>query len=137
MYKENIIAWIENDLSTPNPRFNNLPRCPYAKRAVMDNKILFENIQSGFYNVVKRLVETWDDSYDIAVLNLDYNVTPNAVGTLRTICNEGYADKDFIFIEDFVPQGNHSVILMQRKTNIDKARIQLKSKGYYAGDPQK
>jgi hypothetical protein len=102
----------------------------------MDNKILFENIQSGFYNVVKRLVEEWDDTYDIAVLNLDYDVTPNAVATLRSICNEGYAEQDFIFIEDFPPNGNLSVILMQRKTNIDKARVQLKTKGYYAGDPQ-
>jgi hypothetical protein len=121
VHKERIIEWIEKDLTPPDSRFNNLPRCPYAKRAVMDNKILFVNVlKDKFYKEIQKAVKEWDDSYDIACFNLDYKITPKAVEQLRMICNEGYAHK----------------VLMQRKTNIDKARAQLKTQGYYAGDPQ-
>ena len=137
MHKERIIEWIEKDLTPPDSRFNNLPRCPYAKRAVIDNKILFVNVlKDKFYKEIQKAVKEWDDSYDIACFNLDYKITPKAVEQLRMICNEGYAHKDFIFIEDFIQQHNMSIVLMQRKTNIDKARAQLKTQGYYAGDPQ-
>ena len=140
VHKERIIEWIEKDLSPPNPKFNNLPRCPYAKKAVLDNKNLFTDvgIKDSYYKTVQKLVKEWDDSYDIAVINLDYKITPTAVSQLRMISNEGYGHKDFIFIEDFISneKQNISIILMQRKSNIDKARAQLKQQGYYAGDPQ-
>ena len=38
--KEDLENWIVETLSKPNPIFNNLPPCPYAKKAWLDGKVL-------------------------------------------------------------------------------------------------
>lgn len=132
--KKQIEEWILKDLSTPDPRFNMLPRCPYAKRALLDNKILFTEVTENIYSHVKNLIRTWDNTYDIAVIHLNWSLTINAVETLRTTFNNMYEDQDFIFIEDCIEDIN--LMLLQRKAGIEKARVQLKETGYYSGDPQ-
>jgi len=134
--KQYIEDWILNDLSIPDARFNMLPRCPYAKKALIDNKILFVEATKSIYDCVKELVNSWNDNYDIAVIHLNWIATPNAVAQLRSLFNDMYEEQDFIFIEDFIQEQNINLMLMQRKTAIERARVQLKETGYYSGDPQ-
>ena len=134
--KRYIEEWILEDLSKPDPRFNMLPRCPYAKKALIDKKILFVEVQKNFYSTIKELIKNWDDTYDVAVVHMDWSLTCSAVEQIRIMCNDMYNDNNFIFIEDFINKHNINVMLMQRMTGLEKARQQLKETGYYSGDPQ-
>ena len=133
--KEHIEQWILNDLSVPNERFNMLPRCPYAKKALIDNRILFLSTDN-YYKDIEDTIDSWNDTYEIAVVHLDKSLTTNAVANLRTMFNNMYEEQDFFFVEDYIESNNMHVMLVQRTSGIEKARQQLKETGYYSGDPQ-
>ena len=41
---QKIQNWINNFVTQPNPVFGNLPPCPFARKAVVDNKVVFEEM---------------------------------------------------------------------------------------------
>ena len=40
MFEDSVKDWITNFLSKQSPAFNDLPPCPFAKQALIDNKIV-------------------------------------------------------------------------------------------------
>ena len=45
MFDDSIKIWIENFLNKTSPTLNNLPPCPFAKQALITNKIKIHEIK--------------------------------------------------------------------------------------------
>jgi predicted secreted protein len=129
-FKEKIEKWIIEDLSKPLEGLNGLSRCPYAKKAFLDEKIGYQVAEKNLTTIVEGLIENWEtNNKDIVVILLNWTVTPTAVEYLRTMCNDNYNSKDFFFVEDSVE--DYNFILMQKKSKLETARESLKEAGYY------
>ena len=58
-FESSIDDWIQNFLSKPSKTFNNLPPCPYAKKAWLDNKvdIAIRNPEHGYVRELHKHVK--------------------------------------------------------------------------------
>jgi hypothetical protein len=138
---EYLKEWILNFLSTPQKLLNGFPPCPYAKKALIDNKVMFFK-SVDYVKDIEHLFNNWDDQYDVAVC-----VVPDDTDTVEFVdavnkLNERYVDKGFGCLEDHKEiaenfhdlqfnNGRYNIILCQRLDKINDAAEKLLSKGYY------
>lgn len=138
--------WILDFLSTPQKLLNDFPPCPYARKALIDNKIKFYKSQN--YNIdVPLLLENWDESYDVLICVVD-DVDPDIfVRDIKEI-NMLYQKKGFVCLEDHknIPEkfydlnfnnGKYNIIVCQKSEKLNDAVKILESKGYYKNWPAK
>ena len=145
-----IANWINNTLSKPNPIFNNLPACPYAKKAWNENKV-----EVFVYN-------SWIDAYS-KLISMDYdfdlkdvyvfafpvdNITPEQLtNTLDKLTSTW--QKDWIVVLEDHPDeleqvqgyklnfGEQCLLLVQSRNKLNIARTNLEAKEYYKNwDPE-
>ena len=70
-FQQAITDWILNELSTPVSLLNNLPKCPYAKKAALDGKLLFYEHCDDIDKLVNDIILVWnDESTEVAIINL-------------------------------------------------------------------
>ena len=155
MYKENIIAWIENDLSTPNPRFNNLPRCPYAKRAWLDNQVKTHYLDETFS--LKRSIPAeienytyhWPKNTEVVVLGFDpLRILPSTLSDILDRAKPMLDKRGYTALEDhpfereevggvWLNNGEYALVLLQPTQKLAEARAWLEGKNYYKNwDPE-
>ena len=55
--------WIKTFVTKPNPVFGNLPPCPFAQKAIIDNKVEFQELTAldGFNTLHQRI---WQHDFD-------------------------------------------------------------------------
>jgi hypothetical protein len=133
--------WILNFLSQPNVVFNGFSACPYAKKALIDNKVTF--IESKDYaHDIPALLDNWDNAVDVVIFVCPHNVDPKEFEEQTRAINEAYLSKGFVCLEDhkdspeevaglFLNNGQYNIILCQRLEKLNQAAELLKSKGYY------
>lgn len=150
---EEIRQWSAEVLEQPNPYFNNLPACPYARSAWMDNKvsILFKNEPS--LQVLYTCISQFDDAFDLSII-VDLNPDEDSdafheyLDQLNDVISEGmFIDKD-IWVMGFHPHDDpsdfveevvfereidtaYSMTFVQRLSKLQKAADKLHKKGYY------
>tara|TARA_E500000305_G_scaffold15025_1_gene10675 strand:- start:3245 stop:3829 length:585 start_codon:yes stop_codon:yes gene_type:complete len=150
---EEIMQWSAEALEQPSPYFNNLPPCPYARSAWMDNKvsILFKNEPS--LQVLYTCISQFDDVFDLAII-VDLNPDENSdafheyLDQLNDVISQGmFIDKDIWvmgfhpndepsdFVEEVVFERDidtaYSMIFVQRLSKLQKSADKLDKKGYY------
>jgi hypothetical protein len=150
---EEIMQWSAEALEQPSPYFNNLPPCPYARSAWMDNKvsILFKNEPS--LQVLYSSISQFDDAFDLTII-VDLNPDENSeafheyLDQLNDVISEGmFIDKDIWvmgfhpndepsdFVEEVVFERDidtaYSMIFVQRLSKLQKSADKLDKKGYY------
>ena len=78
-FKKYIENWILNDLSINDSFFNNLPKCPYAKKALINNKILYDfSNHTNIYKKIDEIANNWNNfSYEVALIKMNNNIDPN------------------------------------------------------------
>ena len=54
---QKIQNWINNFVTQPNPVFGNLPPCPFARKAIVDNKVEFQEMIGNFVVPRSRLFD--------------------------------------------------------------------------------
>ena len=70
---EEIRAWSKHALEIANPSYNNLPSCPYAKKAWSDNKVGFAFKRDQDYKIIHAIIENYNDNKDLIIaIDLDY-----------------------------------------------------------------
>jgi len=61
---EEVKTWTNQVLDQPNPFFNDLPACPYAKKAFVNEKVGFsfsyDKGMQGLYTVLSQFDDTFD-----------------------------------------------------------------------------
>ena len=65
---EEIMQWSADALEKPSPHFNNLPPCPYARSAWMDNKVSILFKYEPSYQVLYSCISRFDDVFDLAII---------------------------------------------------------------------
>lgn len=150
---EEILQWSKTALEKPSPQFNNLPPCPYAKKALMDEKVAILFKYEDSYQVLYSCVSQFDDNFDLAII-VDVNNDKSAydfheyLESLNEAISKGmFIDKD-IWVMGFHPDDDvsetaqetaieaiteteYSMIFVQRLTVLQEAADKLNKKGYY------
>ena len=67
--KKEIRRWSKEQLEPPNPDFNNIPACPYAKKAWQDKKVKFAFKTELYDNeIIYKYLNDWDNDIDLVIL---------------------------------------------------------------------
>ena len=140
---ENYIGdWIINDLSNPIAALGGFAKCPYAKKAYLENKVVFVEEYSDIQETISTLTSVWDnDKTEVAIIRL-HDVDEKQISELVDQLNERYMPDDFIFLDDHVNNieqmndvvfnnGRYNVLFMQRKKKLAAATRRLEKTGYY------
>ena len=148
-----IKLWSSDILEKPSPYFNNLPPCPYARNAWVDDKVAILFIHEENYQTLYSCMSQWDDKHDIAII-ADLGNTKNSedfheyLDGLNNCISEGmFIDKDIWlmgfhpddepseFVQDveFAPlvETPYAMIFVQRLSKLQQAADKLDKKGYY------
>jgi len=152
MFENSVKDWITNFLSTKNPAFNNLPPCPFAKQALLEDKIVFH-----YLNPIDRLTMSeyiscelenfsyhWPKGKEVVVIGCDPTlITSDELSESVDRSNEKFLDnRGYIALEDHpdekekvldvsLNQGVYVLVLLQEKTKLFKARRILSKQNYY------
>ena len=60
---QTIQKWISEFVTKPNPVFGNLPPCPFAQKAIIENKVEFLELNSiACYNTLYQHI--WDFNFE-------------------------------------------------------------------------
>jgi hypothetical protein len=150
---EEIMQWSETALEKPSPQFNNLPPCPYARKALMDEKVAILFKYDDSYQVLYSCVSQFDDNFDLAIIvdlyndKSAYDFHEYLESLNEAISNGMFIDKD-IWVMGFHPDDDvsetaqetaieaitdteYSMIFVQRLTVLQEAADKLDKKGYY------
>ncbi len=71
--KEFLEKWILESLSKPHQILNDLPICPFAKNAYLENKVKIIEV-TDYVNEITSELTVWDDNYEVLIF-----VCPNDV----------------------------------------------------------
>ena len=135
---QNLKNWILDYLSKPNPVFNNLPPCPFAKKAWLDGHV--EIIKFESYDQIRQSIKEIVGSM-VKIFYYEYPLLPTAE-KLRTIVEWlGRDNPDYIFYDEhpntveevggeIVNSGVTAIIVQNRKDLLEK-RAELHKTGYY------
>lgn len=148
----NIEDWILNHLSKPNSVFNNLPPCPYAKKAWMEGNVLVKEIKDPVdYNLTVELSNyayQWPEK-DVVIFAFDptkisaYELTELVESVQRKVLNnwglvalEDHPDEVEEIDTVVLNNGEHGLVLLQERSKLEEARKHLDSLGYYKYWPE-
>lgn len=151
--ESDIREWILSRLSNNLEEFNNMPACPFAKQALLDNKIkiielkkVFEHISMSEYFLaeLENFTYHWPDGLEVIVIGCDPSlITATELSNIAEKANDTFLDqRGYIVLEDHpneieqvsgyvVNQGSWALLLLQSKDKIKNARRILEHKGYY------
>jgi hypothetical protein len=148
-----ILAWSQHSLEKPNAFFNNLPACPFAKKAWKEGKVavLFKHEKN--YQTVYSTISQFDTVFDLViVVDLAYEKNSDLFHEYLEKLNEAisagmFIDKDiwvmgfhpddeeaeYLDTEDFeqVVNNDYAMIFIQRLSKIYDSSTNLKALGYY------
>jgi len=138
--EENIINWI-NHISKKRSELDGFAICPYAKKALLDNKIFISYISYEPEDFISRYMESFVGDYEVVLfLNSIGNLTNDDCVVIINNLNKNF--NNIIFLKDHpddpgyingIRTGNeqYPVIIAQPKDKLINARNALKNSSYY------
>jgi len=148
-----ITQWTSEVLEKPNAFFSDLPACPYAKQALIDEKVAILFKYDSHYQVLYSTISQFEDIFDLAIIvDLGNNKSAedfhNYFDDINTAISEGmFIDKD-IWVMGFHPDDEpsdfeeevdfdpvteveYAMIFVQRLSKLQVAADKLNKRGYY------
>lgn len=152
IYQE-ILAWSEHTLQKPNPYFNNLAACPYAKKAWSEGRVAVLFKYEKNFQTIYSTISQFDDAFDLViVVDLAYRKNADDFHNYLEQLNEAisagfFVDRD-MWLMGFHPNDDendyldettfeqlvsdeYAMIFIQRLSKVYKSSQQLKALGYY------
>jgi len=155
---EDILSWSEDFVELPNQHLGNVPTCPYAKKARLDNKVrvveidnsknLLQTIISECKNIKElnkqiTVIGCSDLYYSADELNnfihvLNHVFVPKDVYLMCFHPDDGEEDEPVTFLEDtkWYPDNEFLMVLIQPFDELEKASAHLEKIGFYRNWPQ-
>ena len=144
-YKEYLTKWIEEVLSTPHTLLNNLPICPFARKAILDNQVKFIRTSNYVTDITNELT-VWDDSVHAMLFVCDDDIDPEQFALDVVELNKQFLPHDLVLLEDHVKieesfhgttfnNGKYNIVIVQRLRSINDASRSLARSGYYINWP--
>ena len=152
--KKEIRRWSKEQLEPPNPDFNNIPACPYAKKAWQDKKVKFAFKTELYDNeIIYKYLNDWDNDIDLVIL-VDTNFVEetedfhdNLDFINENISDHCFKERDFWvmgfhpyddaneLIDDGTFEGEsdleYAIVFIQRLSKLEEASEKLINQGYY------
>ena len=152
--KKEIRRWSKEQLEPPNPDFNNIPACPYAKKAWKDKKVKFAFKTELYDNeIIYKYLNDWDNDIDLVIL-VDTNFVEqtedfhdNLDFINENISDHCFKERDFWvmgfhpyddaneLIDDGTFEGEsdleYAIVFIQRLSKLEEASEKLINQGYY------
>ena len=148
-----ILAWSQHTLQKPNPYYNGMPPCPYAKKAWEDNKVIILFKYDANMQVLYSTISQWEEAFDLAIIvdmafQPDPEVFHDYLEQLNNAISEGvFIDRDIWLMgfhphddsNDFIDDSSfmqivddeYALIFVQRLSKVQEAADKLAEKGYY------
>ena len=135
--------WILQVISVPNPTFNNLPACPFAKKAWTDNKVVVKEYKSFVDAYADIITRTYNfEEYDVLIYAFPPSITPSQLTESVMHLNTIWPNRDIVIMEDHPDEletvkgfrfnfGECCLIFIQSRSALNSAREDLQNKGYY------
>jgi hypothetical protein len=154
--EQDIRTWSEKFLSVPNKHFNGIAPCPYARKAFLDDQVLF-TVNTGIDGLLRAVNQYNDHDKDIVIWAEEH---PPAMEYLDGFCdgiNEvlsmlgkdmhlmvfhpdyDISDVGLDFLDDggvTDPNLSYAMVFVQKLSLLDDASLQLEKKDYYINFPQ-
>ena len=135
---QNLKDWILDYLSKPNPVFNNLPPCPFAKKAWLDGNVEIKKFVN--YDILQENIQDIVGS-KVKIFYFEYPLLPRAEKLKNIVSWLGDKYPQFIFYDEHpdtveqvgdevVNSGVTAIIVQNRKDLLEK-RAELHKTGYY------
>ena len=152
--KKEIRRWSKEQLEPPNPDFNNIPACPYAKKAWKDKKVKLAFKTELYDNeIIYKYLNDWDNDIDLVIL-VDTNFVEetedfhdNLDFINENISDHCFKERDFWvmgfhpyddaneLIDDGTFEGEsdleYAIVFIQRLSKLEEASEKLINQGYY------
>jgi len=144
MINKSLEKWINNTLSKPNPIFNNMPACPYAKKALMDNKVEV-NIFDSWVDAYSFLVTKEWNFPEVEVVIISFpskGITPDMLSLTLDKLTDSWKHDHLVILEDHPDEVEEvkefnlnfkesALLLIQPRSKLNEARAYLETQGYY------
>lgn len=139
--EENIIKWI-NIISENKDELNGFSVCPFAKKALQEEKIYISSIDDEpIFHIMKYIENLYDKEFEVIIFyNSNNSLTDSDLKIIINVLQKNMPD--IIFLKDHpdnpgyiggIHTGNgvYPIILAQPKEKLYKAREKLKNTKYY------
>ena len=134
--------WILNDLSSSVAALGGFVKCPYAKKAYLENKVKLVEEYTSLDEVISSAIVSWDNAQTEVIVIRLHNVDEKMITDIVDALNDRYMPDDFIFLDDHVNNveqmhgvvfnnGRYNVLFMQRRSKLAAATRRLEKTGYY------
>ena len=145
--------WSAHALEQASEEFNNLPPCPYARQAWLNDKIAISFKYDGDLQHLYSAISRYEDKYDLHIIvDLRFKEDPDEFQDYLDKLNDAislgmFIDKDIwvmgfhpyddpndlIDDETFEPlvETEYALIFVQRLSKLQASADKLKAKGYY------
>ena len=136
---EQIRSWITKFVSKPNPLLNNFPPCPFAKKALLDERVSIQKFTN--WDELSHVAADWDDSLDVAIWWF-YDKPLEAMLKTKLQFNDVWQPHDMWLLMDHPDHyelvsgvemnfGIAGLLLLQRYSALVDASKTLERQGYY------
>ena len=142
---QTIQNWIKDFVTKPNPVFGNLPPCPYAQKAIVENKVTFLELDgvAGYPTLYQHILECdFEEKYVLCMIAQPDQFTANETVKLANDLNNYFMGKDIVVLEDHpkideyvkdvkLNNGHYILFLVQRLSKLNKFSKMLENGPYY------
>lgn len=142
---QKIQTWISDFVTKPNPIFGDLPPCPFAQKAIIDNKVEFLELDGvACYNTLYQHIWNFDfGEKDVLVMIAQPDhFTADETTEIAQDLNSYFMSKDVVILEDHpkIPEsvkhvklnnGEYTLFLAQSLSKLNRFSRMLESGPYY------
>ena len=142
---QKIKTWIKEFVTKPNPVFGNLPPCPYAQKAIVENKVEFVELDSvADWRTIYGMIHNFNfQQKDVLCIIADpRHFTAQQTVSMAEWFNERFMPKDIVVLEDHpeieervqhvkLNNGEFVLFLAQSLSKLNRFSKMLESGPYY------
>jgi hypothetical protein len=142
---ETIRNWIRKFVTQPNPVFGNLPPCPFAQKAIIEDKVDFVELNDAadwrtIYSMIWNF--NFDDKDVLCIIADPKQFTAQQTISMAEWLNEKFMPEDIVILEDHpgideyvkevkMNNGEYTLFLVQSLSKLNKFSKMLESGPYY------
>ncbi len=142
---QKIKSWIKHFVTKPNAVFGNLPPCPFAQKAIIEDKVAFVEIpRDADWRQVYRHICQYDstDKDVLCIICEPDTFTAEQTVSMAEWFNEKQMPRDVVILEDHpkidervrhvkLNNGHYTLFLVQSLSKLNKFSKMLESGPYY------
>ena len=142
---QTIKKWINEFVTKPTPVFGDLPPCPFARKAIVDGKVEFLELDGvgDFGTIFSHIWRfDFDDKDVLCIIAEPKQFTAHQTVSMAEFLNERFMPRDVVILEDHpeisekvkgvkLNNGEHILFLAQSLSKLNRFSKMLESGPYY------